>query len=164
RSCDGRTGGRARDRAARREPAASRVRRPARPRRLRDRCSRRRACTARSRGASARAHRRVRRRRPQSQRLGPGLRALLRGPPGRRAPVRARAVTFWSFTAYLLLPYALWNLLWRGVRYRPYWNRWPERFGFVRSAGRQRIIWVHAVSVGEVRSSAPLVAALDQRY
>jgi len=73
-------------------------------------------------------------------------------------------VTFWSVTAYLLLPYALWNLLWRGLRYRPYWNRWPERFGIVADAGRQRIIWVHAVSVGEVRSSAALIVALDQRY
>ncbi len=72
-------------------------------------------------------------------------------------------MTVWSFAAYLLLPYALWNLLWRGFRYRPYWNRWPERFGFVPRAG-QRIIWVHAVSVGEVRSAAPLIVALDARY
>jgi len=73
-------------------------------------------------------------------------------------------VTVWSFAAYLLLPYALWNLLWRGFRYRPYWNRWPERFGFVPRAGGQRIIWVHAVSVGEVRSAAPLIVELDARY
>lgn len=73
-------------------------------------------------------------------------------------------MTFWSVTAYLLLPYALWNLIWRGIRYRPYLNRWPERFGFVPAAGSQRIIWVHAVSVGEVRSAAALIVALDQRY
>jgi 3-deoxy-D-manno-octulosonic-acid transferase len=73
-------------------------------------------------------------------------------------------VTVWSVAAYLLLPYALWNLLWRGFRYRPYWNRWPERFGFVEPAEGQRIIWVHAVSVGEVRSSAALIVALDERY
>lgn len=73
-------------------------------------------------------------------------------------------MTVWSFAAYLLLPYALWNLLWRGFRYRPYWDRWPERFGFVRPPGGQRIIWVHAVSVGEVRSAAALIVALDERY
>lgn len=73
-------------------------------------------------------------------------------------------MTIWSFVAYLLLPYALWNLLWRGFRYRPYWNRWPERFGFIPPADGQRIIWVHAVSVGEVRSAAALIVALDERY
>lgn len=73
-------------------------------------------------------------------------------------------MTVWSIAAYLLLPYALWNLLWRGFFYRPYWNRWHERFGFVPRVAGQRIIWVHAVSVGEVRSSAPLIAELDARY
>lgn len=73
-------------------------------------------------------------------------------------------MTLWSVVAYLLLPYALANLLWRGFRYPPYWNRWPERFGFVERARDQRFIWVHAVSVGEVRSSAALIVALDERY
>ena len=72
-------------------------------------------------------------------------------------------MTLWSVGAYLLLPYAVANLLWRGLRYRAYWRRWPERFGFVaRLEGRT--IWVHAVSVGEVRSAAPLVEALVERY
>lgn len=73
-------------------------------------------------------------------------------------------MTIWSVAAYLLLPYALANLVWRGLRYRPYWNRWPERFGFVERHPGQRFIWVHAVSVGEVRSSAALIVALDERY
>ncbi|HEX7081654.1 MAG TPA: lipid IV(A) 3-deoxy-D-manno-octulosonic acid transferase [Gammaproteobacteria bacterium] len=73
-------------------------------------------------------------------------------------------MTVWSVAAYLLLPYALWNLIWRGLRYRPYWNRWPERFGFVEPVPGRRVIWVHAVSVGEVRSSAALIVALDERY
>lgn len=69
----------------------------------------------------------------------------------------------WSIVVYLLLPYAIGNLVWRALRYPAYWYRWPERFGFVAPlAGRT--IWVHAVSVGEVRSAAPLVAALVERY
>lgn len=69
----------------------------------------------------------------------------------------------WSVVVYLLLPYAIGNLVWRALRYPAYWYRWPERFGFVpRLSGRT--IWVHAVSVGEVRSAAPLVAALVERY
>jgi 3-deoxy-D-manno-octulosonic-acid transferase len=73
-------------------------------------------------------------------------------------------VAIWSIIVYLLLPYVLGNLVWRGLRYPAYWHRWPERFGFVASLAPQRTIWVHAVSVGEVRSAAPLVAALLERY
>jgi 3-deoxy-D-manno-octulosonic-acid transferase len=73
-------------------------------------------------------------------------------------------VSWWAAVSYLLLPYAIASLLWRGFRYAPYWNRWPERFGFVRRPAAERIIWVHAVSVGEVRSAAALIMRLDERY
>jgi 3-deoxy-D-manno-octulosonic-acid transferase len=73
-------------------------------------------------------------------------------------------VGLWRFVVYLLLPYALGNLVWRALRYRAYWHRWPERFGFVTPLVGLRTLWVHAVSVGEVRSAAPLVNALVARY
>jgi 3-deoxy-D-manno-octulosonic-acid transferase len=73
-------------------------------------------------------------------------------------------MTLWSFVVYLLMPYAVGNLVWRGLRYPAYWHRWPERFGFVAPLPGVRTIWVHAVSVGEVRSSAPLILALADRY
>jgi 3-deoxy-D-manno-octulosonic-acid transferase len=70
----------------------------------------------------------------------------------------------WSWLVYLLLPYAVLRLLWRSLNYRPYFHGWGERFGFVSPRGDRRSIWVHAVSVGEVRSVAPLVRALELRY
>ena len=73
-------------------------------------------------------------------------------------------MTLWSIAAYCFLPWVLLNLLWRGVRYPAYWMRWPERFGFVESMRSKRVIWVHAVSVGEVRSAAELVNELEARY
>jgi 3-deoxy-D-manno-octulosonic-acid transferase len=73
-------------------------------------------------------------------------------------------VGIWRIAVYLLLPYALGNLIWRGLRYSEYWHRWPERFGFVARLRGRRTLWVHAVSVGEVRSAAPLVTALVERY
>jgi 3-deoxy-D-manno-octulosonic-acid transferase len=73
-------------------------------------------------------------------------------------------VGVWRIVVYLLLPYAIGNLIWRGLRYPEYWHRWPERFGFVTRLSGQRTLWVHAVSVGEVRSAAPLVSALVERY
>jgi 3-deoxy-D-manno-octulosonic-acid transferase len=72
-------------------------------------------------------------------------------------------LAIWRIVVYLLLPYALGNLIWRALRYPAYWHRWPERFGFVKPLTGLRTIWVHAVSVGEVRSAAPLVAALVER-
>jgi 3-deoxy-D-manno-octulosonic-acid transferase len=73
-------------------------------------------------------------------------------------------MTLWSVASYLLLPYAVANLAWRGLRYPAYWHRWPERFGFVTPLGVRRSVWVHAVSVGEVRSAAALIDALVERY
>jgi 3-deoxy-D-manno-octulosonic-acid transferase len=73
-------------------------------------------------------------------------------------------VRVWRVAVYLLLPFVLGNLVWRGLRYSKYWHRWPERFGFVAPLGTQRVIWVHAVSVGEVRSAAALIDALVERY
>ena len=71
---------------------------------------------------------------------------------------------FWSVAVYFLLPYALFNLVRRGLRYPAYWSRWPERFGYGASVEGGRSIWIHAVSVGEVRSAAQLVHALGRRY
>jgi 3-deoxy-D-manno-octulosonic-acid transferase len=69
----------------------------------------------------------------------------------------------YSFLLYLLIPLALTRLAWRGLRNRGYWRRWAERFGFVpRLSGS--VLWLHAVSVGEVRASAPLVKSLARDY
>lgn len=69
----------------------------------------------------------------------------------------------YSLLLYLLIPVALTRLAWRGLRNRGYWHRWPERFGFVQRL-QGPVIWVHAVSVGEVRASVPLVKALARDY
>lgn len=73
-------------------------------------------------------------------------------------------MTLWSVAVYGLLPYVVASLVWRALRYRAYWYRWPERFGFVPALSDKRIIWLHAVSVGEVRSSAPLIEALAGEF
>jgi 3-deoxy-D-manno-octulosonic-acid transferase len=72
-------------------------------------------------------------------------------------------VRVWSIAAYLLLPYALITLVWKALRYPAYWRRWPERFGFVRPIRNARVVWVHAVSVGEVRSAVGLIASVAAR-
>jgi 3-deoxy-D-manno-octulosonic-acid transferase len=71
----------------------------------------------------------------------------------------------YTLMIYLLLPLALLRLLWRSIRQPEYLQHVPERFGFYPVARpRQPLIWLHAVSVGETRAAAPLVALLRQRY
>ncbi|MDR1646859.1 MAG: lipid IV(A) 3-deoxy-D-manno-octulosonic acid transferase [Zoogloeaceae bacterium] len=76
----------------------------------------------------------------------------------------------------LLTPCFLLRLLWRSRRQPDYRRHWGERLGFYGTAlmqGKKEIpgvpaqvarIWLHAVSVGEMRAAEPLVAALRTRY
>lgn len=78
---------------------------------------------------------------------------------------RRAAVRFiYSFLHYLITPILLIRLLWRGLRNPGYWQRWAERFGYGKALppGRQ-VIWIHAVSVGEVQAALPLVNAIRER-
>ncbi|MGQ0577411.1 MAG: lipid IV(A) 3-deoxy-D-manno-octulosonic acid transferase [Betaproteobacteria bacterium] len=70
----------------------------------------------------------------------------------------------YTLTLYLLLPWALFHLLWRARRQPGYLRHVGERFGFFAEKIDQPVIWLHAVSVGETRAAEPLVAALRQRH
>jgi 3-deoxy-D-manno-octulosonic-acid transferase len=68
----------------------------------------------------------------------------------------------YSVLLYLLVPFVLLRLFWRGLKLRAYWQRIPERFGFVPRA--PVAVWVHAVSVGETVAALPLIKALVARH
>jgi 3-deoxy-D-manno-octulosonic-acid transferase len=70
----------------------------------------------------------------------------------------------YTLLLYLLMPLVLLRLAWRGLRAPAYWHRWAERFGFIEPALGERVIWIHAVSVGEVQAAVPLVRALLENY
>jgi 3-deoxy-D-manno-octulosonic-acid transferase len=66
---------------------------------------------------------------------------------------------------YIALPFILMRLLWRGIRAPSYWQRWPERFGHSPLLNdQQAVIWIHAVSVGEVEATRPLIKTLFAEY
>jgi len=70
----------------------------------------------------------------------------------------------YAILTYLLLPvYALYWLV-RGTLNRAYWDRVGQRFGrgFPELDGGS--FWLHAVSVGEVQASIPLVRALGRSF
>ena len=70
----------------------------------------------------------------------------------------------YTLLLYLLAPFVLLRLAWRGIRAPDYLRRWPERFGFIEPPLGERVIWLHAVSVGEVQASEPVIRALLERY
>jgi 3-deoxy-D-manno-octulosonic-acid transferase len=65
---------------------------------------------------------------------------------------------------YLLVPFALARLWWRGGREPLYRRRIGERFGHYREQAGEAVLWIHAVSVGEARGSALLVRALAEEF
>jgi len=65
---------------------------------------------------------------------------------------------------YLAAPLIVARLLWRSRRQPAYRQHLGERWGFYRQKIAAPLIWVHAVSVGETRAAAPLIAGLQARY
>jgi len=73
----------------------------------------------------------------------------------------------WLYTTllFLLIPFILLRLVWRGRRQPGYLHHVAERFGHYREAPPDGVlIWLHAVSVGETRAAEPLVKALRIAY
>ncbi|NOX67996.1 MAG: 3-deoxy-D-manno-octulosonic acid transferase [Gammaproteobacteria bacterium] len=70
----------------------------------------------------------------------------------------------YAILTYVLLPvYAIYWIV-RGISNHTYWDRMGQRFGLGFPQLTKGSIWVHAVSVGEVQASVPLVRALITRF
>ncbi|HJS36821.1 MAG TPA: glycosyltransferase N-terminal domain-containing protein, partial [Burkholderiales bacterium] len=72
--------------------------------------------------------------------------------------------TLYTLLLHAALPWILARLWWRGRREPGYRADIAERFGHSELTPRAKLLWVHAVSVGEARASAPLVHALQREY
>jgi 3-deoxy-D-manno-octulosonic-acid transferase len=70
----------------------------------------------------------------------------------------------YSLVWLLFLPLAFLHLLWRARRQPDYLRHWPERLGWHRPWRGGARLWIHAVSVGETRAAAPLIAAWQARH
>lgn len=72
--------------------------------------------------------------------------------------------SFYVILSYLLSPlYALYWIF-RGLVNQAYWDRFGQRLGFGYPVLSDGCIWIHAVSVGEVQATAPLVKVLQERF
>ena len=63
---------------------------------------------------------------------------------------------------YLALPLYFVRLIIRAVQNPDYLKRWGERLGYGSNLPTEgkAVLWIHAVSVGEVNASIPLVRSL----
>ena len=66
----------------------------------------------------------------------------------------------YSLILYLMLPWVLLRLWLKGFRVPGYRRHWKQRFGFGGSDTVKNVIWVHAVSVGEVLAAQALIETL----
>ncbi len=80
------------------------------------------------------------------------------------AMLTAPMQTLYTFLLYLISPLVLLRLYWRSLKAPAYRLRIGERFGLLPPLNRQGGLWVHAVSVGEVQASAPLIHRLLQTH
>lgn len=79
----------------------------------------------------------------------------------------------YSFLYYLILPLILFRLVWRAKKAPAYRERWQERLGRLpktaclrvwhhKASKGARVVWVHAVSVGETIAAVPLVRLMQK--
>ena len=68
------------------------------------------------------------------------------------------------FLCYLLSPLYAMYWIFRGLINEAYWDRLSQRLGFGYPALSEGSIWIHAVSVGEVQATVPLVRVLQGRF
>ena len=75
--------------------------------------------------------------------------------------------TFYSILVLVVFVIASPWFLYQALRYRKYVGSLGQRMGYLPvsfNVDGDESIWIHAVSVGEVLTARPLVAALRQRY
>jgi 3-deoxy-D-manno-octulosonic-acid transferase len=70
----------------------------------------------------------------------------------------------YSLLLYLITPLIWLRLLWRGRKQPEYLANLGERYGFYQPPTPAKLIWVHAVSVGETRAAQPLIEGLQARW
>ena len=95
-----------------------------------------------------------------------GLRVLLHGliPRWLAARYTGNVRYFYSFILYLMLPWVLLRLWFKGLHLPGYRSNWKERFGYGDVETVHPVAWFHAVSVGEVRAAEPLICAVLEHH
>jgi 3-deoxy-D-manno-octulosonic-acid transferase len=71
----------------------------------------------------------------------------------------------YTLIIYILTPVVLLRLLWLGFKNPAYRKRWQERFGYFSWSNVDKpVLWIHAVSVGEVNAATPIINRISEEY
>lgn len=73
-------------------------------------------------------------------------------------------IFIYSFLLYLISPLLPLYLKYRGKKNPDYLLNWNERFGINLKTSSNKVIWIHAVSVGETRATIKLIKLLSESY
>lgn len=73
-------------------------------------------------------------------------------------------IFIYSFLLYLITPLLPLYLKYRGKKNPDYLLNWNERFGINLKCPSSKIIWIHAVSVGETRATIKLIKMLSDNF
>ena len=78
-------------------------------------------------------------------------------------------IFIYQILSLLLLPFAFFRLVLRGLKQRQYFHHWGERLGFYPRYLKnilkdKKSIWIHCVSVGETNAALPLIKILLKQY
>ncbi len=87
--------------------------------------------------------------------------------PGPRQPAPGSVLSLVAYQFVFLLAFLLYSpvLLWRLASDRSYRGGLRERLGFMRrTPGDRPVIWIHAVSVGELKAARQMIDALFERH
>lgn len=73
--------------------------------------------------------------------------------------------SLYTLIIYLFVPFVLARLYFLGFKNPAYRTRWQERFGFFTWKKQNKpVLWIHAVSVGEVNAAKPVISKLLEQY
>ncbi len=70
----------------------------------------------------------------------------------------------YNILSYMAIPFAMGRIALKGIKNPDYLKRIPERFGINSLPPMKSSIWLHAVSVGEVEASIPILNRLRLLY
>jgi len=70
----------------------------------------------------------------------------------------------YNLVVYLFFPVLILRLILRGFRNPAYFQRLAERFALAGYSYQKNTVWIHAVSVGEVKAAVPLIQSIRREY
>ena len=73
-------------------------------------------------------------------------------------------IKIYTAILYLALPFVFLRLLWRSRKNPAYRDNWRQRLGHCDTTLGDKVIWIHAVSVGETQAAEPLVKKLQNVF